>query len=211
MAYDVGTRPARWTAAQAARRERTVWLWAASFFLAAGVILTALIAGGSGVGLVVAAPVLAFVLVANRRGEQALAVALRWQRGALAEEAVGNALDELRREGWTLMHDVRQIGEGNIDHIAAGPTGVYLIETKATRYDLRHLTKVKRQAAKVHRELGVWVTPVVCLHDRAGSQFRTDGVWVVPRARLLQWLRAQKNPPVPFERLARFADRVPDA
>jgi len=57
-------------------------------------------------------------------------------------------------------------------------------------------------------ELGVWVTPVKCLRVRKGKPFRTQGVWVVPHERLLDWLREQHNHPVPFERLARFADRV---
>jgi hypothetical protein len=52
------------------------------------------------------------------------------------------------------------------------------------------------------------VTPVICLHARKGKPFRTQGVWVVPRERLLNWLREQHNQPVTFERLARFADRV---
>ena len=38
--------------------------------------------------------------------------------------------------------------------------------------------------------------------------FRTKRVWVVPLGELLEWLRAQRNAPVEFERLARFADRL---
>lgn len=53
------------------------------------------------------------------------------------------------------MHDVEQPGEGNIDHIVSGPTGVFLVETKERRCEERHLTKAKRQAAKLHDALGV--------------------------------------------------------
>jgi hypothetical protein len=35
-------------------------------------------------------------------------------------------------------------------------------------------------------------------------------VWIVPHAQLLDWLRQQRNKPVEFERLARFADAVVD-
>lgn len=134
--------------------------------------------------------------------------AVRWLRGARAEQAVGETLNELRRESWILLHDVEQPGEGNIDHIACGPTGVFLVETKERRYQDAHLVKVKRQAAKLHDELGVWVTPVICLHQREADPFRSRGVWIIPSPRLLDWLRAQQNKPVEFERLARFADQV---
>jgi hypothetical protein len=132
----------------------------------------------------------------------------RWHGGAGAEEAVGATLDELRREGWILMHDVPQEHEGNIDHIANGPGGAFMIETKARRYDDAHLGKAKRQAAKLHDRLGVWVTPVICLNDRKGKPFKTHGVWVVPRREILDWLRAQRNEPAPFDSLARFADSL---
>jgi len=107
-----------------------------------------------------------------------------------------------------VLHDIEQSGEGNIDHLVSGPNGVYLVETKERRYEDRHVVKVKRQAAKLHDELGVWVTPVICLYERQGGPFRTQGVWVVPRQHLLDWLREQNHPPVAFERLAGFADCV---
>lgn len=106
------------------------------------------------------------------------------------------------------MHDIAQAGEGNIDHIASGPHGVYLVETKLRRYEDFHLTKAKRQAVKLKAKLGVWVTPVICLHQRRGDPFRTHGVWVMPQQHLLDWLHEQRNQPVAFERLARWADRI---
>jgi arylamine N-acetyltransferase len=33
-------------------------------------------------------------------------------------------------------------------------------------------------------------------------------VWIVPHVHLLAWLCAQHNKTVPFERLARFAERL---
>ena len=35
------------------------------------------------------------------------------------------------------------------------------------------------------------MTPVICLHARKAKPFRTQGVWAVPRERLLDWLREQ--------------------
>jgi hypothetical protein len=52
------------------------------------------------------------------------------------------------------MHDIEQDREGNVDHLVSGPSGVYLIETKHRRYADDQLRKAKRQAAKLHDELG---------------------------------------------------------
>jgi hypothetical protein len=105
------------------------------------------------------------------------------------------------------MHDLEQGYEGNVDHLVSGPTGVYMIETKSRAYLADHLRKAKRQAAKLHGHLGVWVTPVMCIHDRPGVQpFRHSGVWIVPCHTLIQWIKAQRNATLDFERLARFAD-----
>jgi len=46
------------------------------------------------------------------------------------EKIVGQFLDCLREDGYTIYHDI--IGDSfNIDHVAIGPTGVYTIETKS--------------------------------------------------------------------------------
>ena len=206
VAYEVGTRPGGWVATQAARRARLIWLGLGIFFLVDGVVLA--LAVGHRLSIVGSALFLGAVFAAKPYADRYVDKQLRWRSGAQAEGAVGETLNELRREGWVLMHDIARVGEGNIDHIASGPGGVFLVETKARRYEEAHLVKAKRQAARLHDELGVWVTPVICLHTRKAKPFRTQGVWVVPHERLLDWLREQHNQPVPFERLARFADRV---
>jgi hypothetical protein len=133
----------------------------------------------------------------------------RMLKGAVAERNVGVTLNELRREpGWVVMRDVKQEHEGNIDHLVWSPNGVYLVETKLGRYEDSQLVNVKRHAARVHDELGCWVSPVICLHTRAGRAFQAKSVWIVPHRELLDWLRAQRNRTVPFERLARYADSV---
>ena len=66
--------------------------------------------------------------------------------------------------------------------------------------------KAKRQAAKLHAELGAWITPVICLHVREGRACKHEGVWIVPQHLLLEWIRGQRNAVLPFARLARFAD-----
>jgi hypothetical protein len=56
-----------------------------------------------------------------------VARALRLARDG--ERAVGQYLEQLRRDGYQVFHDV--IGSGfNVDHVAIGPAGVFAIETK---------------------------------------------------------------------------------
>ena len=49
--------------------------------------------------------------------------------GEVGELKVGEALEELRRLGYTPFHDLRRDGY-NIDHVVVGPAGVFAIETK---------------------------------------------------------------------------------
>lgn len=206
MAYNVDRRPATWTSAQAARRERVLWIGIAIGFVMIGAFLAFVVGHHASIGTSFGFAAIVFAIrpYANRYAD----TTLNWLRGARAEEAVGDMLNELRREGWILMHDVEQAREGNIDHIAAGPNGVFMIETKSRSFMDWQLGKARRQAAKLHDEIGVWVTPVICLHGRDDEPFRKEKVWIVPARHLLKWLREQREKPVDFERLARFADRV---
>jgi hypothetical protein len=62
-----------------------------------------------------------------------------WERGALGERTTAEALDELTARGWTTFHDVRWPGRqrANIDHIAVGPPGVFVIDSKNWSGDVR--------------------------------------------------------------------------
>jgi hypothetical protein len=123
--------------------------------------------------------------------------------GAHAESLVGSALERLRRLGFAVLHDLQQV-----DHLVSGPSGVFTIETHR-QYELRHLVKARRQAAELGAELGIWVTPVICLATRArGKPYLHDGVWIVRRKLLLDWLTAQKKPVLARDGLARVADRL---
>lgn len=55
-----------------------------------------------------------------------------WERGAEGEVATANELNKLDRNVWTVFHDVRWPGRkrANIDHIAVGPGGVFVIDSK---------------------------------------------------------------------------------
>ena len=52
-----------------------------------------------------------------------------WHDGAEGERKTEKALEPLERSGWHIVHDV-QARYGNYDHIAVGPAGVFLLETK---------------------------------------------------------------------------------
>lgn len=61
-----------------------------------------------------------------------------WDRylGYFGERCVAEQLDSLKERGWKMFHDVPGEAHGkkfNIDHVAVGPGGVYVIETKTRR------------------------------------------------------------------------------
>ena len=73
--------------------------------------------------------------VARRQREKAARLersAELWQRGAEGERATAAALDALPRQWWTVVHDVAWPGRprANIDHVAVGPPGVFVIDSK---------------------------------------------------------------------------------
>lgn len=56
--------------------------------------------------------------------------------GYFGERMVGEHLDALKGQGWRIFHDVPGNANGhkfNLDHVAVGPTGVYVVETKTRR------------------------------------------------------------------------------
>lgn len=55
-----------------------------------------------------------------------------WERGADGEEATAAALAALPAAEWTVFHDIRWPGRryANIDHVAVGPGGVFVIDSK---------------------------------------------------------------------------------
>ncbi len=206
MAYDVETRPATFVAAPARTHTRRSLALIALFVGVAALPL--ILSQAFEVPLVASAMVVTMMVALYRAADGQSAKMERWLKGSNAEAAVGETLEALRWERYIVMHDVPQRGEGNVDHMVSGPNGVYLVETKFARYLPVHLRKAKRQAARLHDELGVWVTPVICLATRETRSYRRDGVWVVSRNELADWIRSQQNEPVDFDRLARFAESL---
>lgn len=68
----------------------------------------------------------------RERAERLARSAEAWERGADGEAATARALDALPPSEWTVFHDVRWPGRQrvNIDHVAVGPGGVFVIDAK---------------------------------------------------------------------------------
>lgn len=57
-----------------------------------------------------------------------------WQTGAVGEQRLGRALDVLTGAGVLVLHDRRIPGSrANIDHMAVGPSGVFVVDAKRYR------------------------------------------------------------------------------
>ena len=68
----------------------------------------------------------------REKAERLIRAAERWERGAAGEAETATHLEALRAQGWVVFHDVRWPGRprANIDHIAVGPGGVFVIDSK---------------------------------------------------------------------------------
>jgi hypothetical protein len=111
--------------------------------------------------------------------------ARRWLRGAVGEAATASALEGLPAKRWEVFHDLAVPVPGsrsNIDHVAVGPTGVWVIDSKTTRAEVRvglfsvrfgdrrlDTGPVRWQAGIVGEQLGVKARPVIALHCGLGS------------------------------------------
>ncbi len=51
-------------------------------------------------------------------------------QGAVEEETVAALLAPLEADGFVVLHDL-DTGRGNVDHVVVGPTGIFVLETKA--------------------------------------------------------------------------------
>jgi nuclease-like protein len=171
-------------------------------------VLPLVLARAFGVSFAVSAPIVVLLAVIYWAAESDSLLMERGLKGRNGEAVVGEALEGLRWERYIVLHDIPFAGEGNIDHLVSGPNGVYLVETKFGSYLPVHLKKAKRQAAKLSDDLGVLVTPVLCVGSKEADPYRHGGVQVVGFDALLPWIREQTNPPVEFERLARFSAGV---
>ena len=68
----------------------------------------------------------------------------RWARGAAGELGTAALLERLPRRRWVVLHDLRlPASKANVDHLVIGPTGVWVVDSKAYRAPLQaHWHKV---------------------------------------------------------------------
>ena len=143
----------------------------------------------------------------------------QWLRGARGERKTERALRPLRRSGWDFTHDV-DASRGNRDHVAVGPGGVFLLETKRPdgavsvdgdrlrvqrlddpeqRYAIDRLgARVRAEAARLSEELAAatgrrcWVQPVVVVWAPfAQRTLERNGVVYVHGEELVGWLQSR--------------------
>jgi hypothetical protein len=79
-----------------------------------------------------------------------------WDRGAAGERATAKALTSLPSDSWEVLHDVRWPGRpfASIGHVAIGPSGVFVIDSKNWSGSVRLDGQVLLQNGRPHaREL----------------------------------------------------------
>lgn len=161
-----------------------------------------------GVAAILAA--LAMVVAIDRMN-----VAESWRIGAEGEQKTASYLAGLEAAGFIVRHDRRVPGYGgNVDHIAIGPTGVWVIETKSYRGGVevygdrlevngqprdRIVDQVYKEAVALQialgdrlSSIGITVSPVLCLHRAKLGWFDKSvrGVRIVDGRGLAKLLRS---------------------
>jgi hypothetical protein len=98
-----------------------------------GVLLATLFITHNPIGWIVVPAVTVLLLsllhYANRRVDQHETERMSWRKGALGEYQVGAELERLSGE-FFVFNNVNTEEFGNFDHIVAGPTGIFALETK---------------------------------------------------------------------------------
>lgn len=95
---------------------------AAAVGLAVGIVL------GWIAGLVAAVAAGVLVAVQLRRSQRSTSA---WRKGAKGERKTARMLSKLERRGWHVLHDRSIPGsKANLDHLAIGPGGVWVVDSK---------------------------------------------------------------------------------
>ena len=132
--------------------------------------------------------------------------AVAWRRGAAGERRTARLLGPLERQGWAILHDLAVPGSpANIDHLAIGLGGVFVIDSKQYRGrlqldlsgrlchgryplapTLQAVSWEADQAAQVLPDPGVAVVPILAVHGAQvpWGKVVTNGVPVLAVRRL---------------------------
>jgi hypothetical protein len=155
--------------------------------------------------------------------------ARNWRRGARGERRTARQLDRLAQEGWVVFHDLAVPGSrANVDHLAIGPAGVFLVDSKNWRGRLTFvpdgtlwhgsypltatLATIGFEASAIADALavpGLVVEPLLVVHGSTipwGEQY-LGGVAILPSRRLVAILLALP-PLLADQQVAQLAERA---
>jgi Nuclease-related domain len=141
---------------------------------------------------------------------------LAWRHGAEGEQRTARLLAPLEGHGYQVFHDLAVPGSAaNVDHVVVGPTGVYVIDSKRYRGQLRYsagrlwhggrpldrtLATLWWEATQVAETLGfgpdLRVFPVLCVHVARLPWLRellVDGIPVLDAAALRAALQVTRQ------------------
>ena len=154
--------------------------------------------------------------------------AIAWRRGAAGERRTARLLGPLEQFGWVVLHDLAVPGSrANIDHLAIGTGGIFVVDSKQYRGRLKldpsgrlwhgrfplapTLQAVSFEADQAAQVLAgpEVVVPIVAVHGAQvpWGKVVTDGVPVVPARRLPSMLR-QLPAVLGPDRVAHLADQA---
>jgi hypothetical protein len=160
--------------------------------------------------------------------------ALVWGKGARGERRTAEVLDPLQSSGFVILYGrLMPDGRGDIDSVAIGPTGVWVIETKNLSgvvevvNDRLFVKDHDRQAmvAQVYREafavqqivgdllapLNTMVAPVLCIQGTRAPMFdrSVGGVRIASGGGLARLVTSgpEKLNPDEVQKIAAIADR----
>jgi hypothetical protein len=207
-----GSAQARWRQMRAA--EWAAWIRTMPWRVAAALGI------GAGAGLLGSLIAPRLVLVLGGLAAVAAGWALRfrpspeaiaWRRGAAGERRTARLLGPLEQLGWVVLHDLAVPGSrANIDHLAIGPGGIFVVDSKQYRgrlkldpsgrlwhgryplaSTLQAVSFEADQAAQVLPDPGVVVVPIVAVHGAQvpWGKVVMNGVPIVPAQRLPSMLR----------------------
>jgi len=140
-----------------------------------------------------------------------------WQVGAWGEEATGKELAKLDSTQWSVIHDI-STDHGNVDHIAVGPGGVFVLDSKrlggrvsvddgvvrVQRLDDEDLSYIHSGGSSIRRQAAMtserimsatrirhWVKPVMVVWAEFPQRIVEGDCVIIHGDELIAWLESQ--------------------
>jgi hypothetical protein len=214
-------------------RNRVLFRWLAAFawsMLIGSLVLSRLVSSQAWLFGVLGGMALAVYLTFRLSGPGWIE---NWQQGVWGELSTAKALRVLERAGWVVLHDL-PAGRGNVDHIAVGPGGVFLLDSKRlggsasvtdevlkverfgdsdltyTHPGPGHLLGLAREThdrVLAATRINQWVTPVMVMWGDFPQRLVEDRCVYLHGEELAAWLVAQPQRIAP-NRLGQVAEAV---